>query len=236
VCCARDVLAARRRQHSCTPHQCCTRHTLLLHTPPHPHHTPITHPSHVTTRHRDLANGGSLGQFRGNACGRNRLCRVGRDYVAAVQSSKDVIHFWTWNRVRARVRACVWCCGRGTPCAAAAVHAHAHACTRSDTRGSGRVCVYVCVYVCVCAACVQRVCSVCMMLPSMARLRSAAAAPLPALRIGIPCHTTHAAVSGTLAPLVAHADSAPPHEGSRLLISSTFRACARVCVRVSTHA
>lgn len=50
--------------------------------------------------HRDLGHGTQLAQYKTSSSGRNRFCRVGTDYFAAAQSSKDVIHFWTWHKVQ----------------------------------------------------------------------------------------------------------------------------------------
>jgi hypothetical protein len=54
--------------------------------------------------HRDLATATQLTQFKGNASGRGRVCRLGSDYLAAAQNSKDAIHFWAWHKVRALCR------------------------------------------------------------------------------------------------------------------------------------
>ncbi|KAF6262097.1 quinon protein alcohol dehydrogenase-like superfamily [Scenedesmus sp. NREL 46B-D3] len=46
----------------------------------------------------DLATATQLTQFKGNASGRGRVCRLGSDYLAAAQNSKDAIHFWAWHK------------------------------------------------------------------------------------------------------------------------------------------
>ncbi|WIA41254.1 hypothetical protein OEZ86_004862 [Tetradesmus obliquus] len=46
----------------------------------------------------DLATATQLTQYKGNASGRGRVTRLGSDYLAAAQNSKDAIHFWTWHK------------------------------------------------------------------------------------------------------------------------------------------
>ncbi len=47
----------------------------------------------------DLRTGTLLSSYKANACPRNGLCLLGRDYIAAAQASKDAIQFWTWHKV-----------------------------------------------------------------------------------------------------------------------------------------
>lgn len=50
--------------------------------------------------HRDPSTGTQLAQYKGNACPRGAVCRVGGDYFAAAQSAKDAVHFWVWHKVQ----------------------------------------------------------------------------------------------------------------------------------------
>ncbi|GMH36200.1 hypothetical protein BSKO_04068 [Bryopsis sp. KO-2023] len=46
----------------------------------------------------DLDSGAPLTNLKNNASGRNGLCRVGSDYVAAAQKGKNLIRFWSWEK------------------------------------------------------------------------------------------------------------------------------------------
>ncbi len=47
---------------------------------------------------RDLDTGTQLSNYKGNGCGRNAFCCLGRDYLVAAQLQKDSLHFWAWHR------------------------------------------------------------------------------------------------------------------------------------------
>ncbi|GFR41561.1 hypothetical protein Agub_g2281 [Astrephomene gubernaculifera] len=46
----------------------------------------------------DLKTGAALKSFKGNGSPQNGLCTLGHDYIAAAQTSKHALNFWTWNR------------------------------------------------------------------------------------------------------------------------------------------
>lgn len=50
---------------------------------------------------RDVRTGTLVATWKGNSCNRNCLSLVGRDYVAAAQTGKGSLHFWTWHKVGA---------------------------------------------------------------------------------------------------------------------------------------
>lgn len=46
----------------------------------------------------DVRTGTLVATWKGNSCNRNCLSLVGRDYVAAAQTGKGSLHFWTWHK------------------------------------------------------------------------------------------------------------------------------------------
>jgi hypothetical protein len=54
--------------------------------------------SNKSNARRDLDNGTQLSNYKGNGCGRNAFCCLGRDYLVAAQLQKDSLHFWAWHR------------------------------------------------------------------------------------------------------------------------------------------
>ncbi|CAD7703834.1 unnamed protein product, partial [Ostreobium quekettii] len=47
---------------------------------------------------RNVSTAATLLSLKPLACGRNALCAVGREYLAAAQRSKGVLRFWSWDK------------------------------------------------------------------------------------------------------------------------------------------
>mmetsp|Transcript_42549 Transcript_42549/g.100994 ORF Transcript_42549/g.100994 Transcript_42549/m.100994 type:complete len:452 (+) Transcript_42549:115-1470(+) len=67
----------------------------------------------------DLDNGSVQTTYKQNACCRNGLRTVGRDYFVASQMGRGVLHFWTWHKEQVHLRCFTkepLLCVAATPC------------------------------------------------------------------------------------------------------------------------
>lgn len=50
-----------------------------------------------------MQTGTELTGYKANACPRNGMCLLGRDYLVSAQTTKDALQFYTWHKVRVQV-------------------------------------------------------------------------------------------------------------------------------------
>ena len=74
---------------------------------------------------RDVQTGTELTGYKANACPRNGMCLLGRDYLLSAQTTKDALQFYTWHKVRVQ--------GVGTKCGRSA-------CWRTGSQIVGTLC------------------------------------------------------------------------------------------------